>query len=79
MGQTVQKIMRLTGRQVPVAQDKARVRPEKSEVMRLICDNRKALRLLGWRPRYTLDEGLALAVNYCQTHLSRYKAGIYNV
>ena len=47
--------------------------------MKLLCDNRKASRLLNWKPRYSLDEGLALTINYCQTHLSRYKTGIYNL
>ena len=32
--------------------DKKRVRPKKSEVLRLLADNKKALRLLNWRPRY---------------------------
>lgn len=79
IGQTAQTIMRLTGIKAPMTQDRARLRPDKSEVMRLICDNRKARRLLGWKPRYSLDEGLALTVHYCQTHLSRYKTGMYNL
>jgi nucleoside-diphosphate-sugar epimerase len=38
--------------------DEARLRPEKSEVQRLISDNRKARQLLGWQPAVDLTEGL---------------------
>lgn len=41
-----------------VRQDSSRIRPEKSEVMRLISDNSRARELFGWFPRYTGQDGL---------------------
>lgn len=79
IGETARLLMKLTGRKAVIAEDKARLRPERSEVMRLICGNRKALRLSGWRPRTPLEQGLARTVEYVRSRLSDYKAGLYNV
>jgi NAD dependent epimerase/dehydratase len=58
-----------------------RVRPEKSEVMQLIGDNAKIMRLTGWRPEYDLDSGLRDTVAWFRepSNLARYKAWLYNV
>jgi dTDP-glucose 4,6-dehydratase len=72
-------LMKLCGRKVTVKTDDARVRPKKSEVQRLLCDRRKAGKILGWRPCWTLELGLARTVEYVRTHLADYKAGRYNV
>lgn len=71
----VQTIARQLGKTAKVRIDPARVRPPKSEVGKLICDNRKARRLMGWRPRYTFEDGIANTINYIQSHPSRYKSG----
>lgn len=79
IGQLAQRIIALVGRGQPIVTDPARVRPADSEVFRLIADNRKAARLLGWRPRTALDDGLRATIDYVAAHLDRYKADIYNV
>lgn len=79
IGETVRLLMKLCGREVPVVTDRARVRPPKSEVLRLLCDRRKAGKVLGWKPRWTLEKGLAETVAYVRAHLADYKAGRYNV
>ncbi|MCX5796538.1 MAG: SDR family NAD(P)-dependent oxidoreductase [Elusimicrobia bacterium] len=79
VAQTAQTIMRLMGRKARIARSAARVRPERSEVMRLVCDNRKARRLLGWKPRWSLEEGLARTIDYLARNRADYKAGIYNL
>ena len=56
-----------------------RVRPEKSEVQRLVCDYSKAHKLTGWKPRYTLEEGLEKTIDWFRENLNIYKEGIYNV
>ena len=76
---TVRALMRLTGKKAKVSQAAARVRPGRSEVLRLVCDNRKARRLLGWRPRVSLEEGLVRTIDYISRHRDAYKAGIYNL
>jgi len=56
-----------------------RVRPEKSEVQRLIGDYSKANKLTGWKPRYTPEEGLEKTIAWFRENLNIYKEGIYNV
>lgn len=59
--------------------DEERLRPEKSEVNRLLGCNEKILRLTEWRPRYSLEEGLRDTVDFLRNNLDRYKADIYNI
>ncbi len=56
-----------------------RVRPEKGEVQRLVCDYSKAHKLTGWKPRYILEEGLEKTIAWFRENLDIYKEGIYNV
>lgn len=79
IGQAAARVQRLLGVRAWVRKDEERVRPDKSEVRRLLCDNRKALRLAGWRPRYSFDEGLALALDYVRAHLDEHRPGTYSV
>lgn len=65
---------------VPVSEDQ-RLRPENSEVQRLWCDNTKIHNLTGFKPQYTLEEGLQLTIDWFiqPDHLRKYKTEIYNV
>lgn len=58
IGDTVKLIGELTGKKLSVKTDKARLRPENSEVERLCCDATKAKKLLGWAPTHTGKTGL---------------------
>ncbi|MDD1698361.1 MAG: SDR family NAD(P)-dependent oxidoreductase [Methanoregula sp.] len=64
---------------VKIVAEQKRVRPEKSEVMQLLCDNRLAEELAGWRPAYTLEEGLDLTIGWMKEHIASYKTGVYSV
>ncbi|HBR28633.1 MAG TPA: NAD-dependent dehydratase [Firmicutes bacterium] len=59
--------------------DEQRLRPEKSEVQRLMGSNAKIKALTGWAPRYTLKEGLKETIQFLRDNLERYKTEIYNV
>ena len=59
--------------------EKKRIRPEKSEVMQLLCDNRCAKELAGWEPIYTLEDGLSLTIDWMKEHIASHKAGLYTV
>ena len=59
--------------------EKKRIRPPRSEVMQLLCDNRLAKELAGWAPAYTLEEGLGLTIEWMKDHIRSYKSGIYTV
>jgi dTDP-glucose 4,6-dehydratase len=72
-------IISLTGKKVDIVSESQRIRPENSEVERLLCDNSKARELLGWTPKHTLEEGLKATIAYIEANLGRYKADIYNI
>jgi len=61
--------------------EEQRLRPEKSEVFRLWCDNSKIKELTGFEPRYSVQEGLEKTVTWFTKpeNLAKYKPGIYNV
>ena len=59
--------------------DEQRLRPEKSEVNRLLGDNRKIKALTDWSPKYDLKAGLAETISWIKGNLSAYKTNIYNI
>jgi len=66
---------------VKLITDEQRIRPEKSEVFRLWCDNRKMKALTGFEPKYSIKEGLEKTVEWFTNprNLVKYKPGIYNL
>ena len=85
IGDLARTIFRLMGREVPIVQDAQRLRPDKSEVERLLADARKAGSLVGWQPRYTgqegLEKGLRRTIEWFSEpgNLQWYKTGAYNL
>ncbi len=77
VGDLVQLIIKLTGREVAVESEAQRVRPEKSEVERLLADNRLARSVLGWEPRITLEQGLEQTIAWIGQHLDKYRPNEY--
>ena len=57
----------------------ARLRPEKSEVERLLSDNRYARRRLKWEPRVPLKEGLVMTIDWIANNLSLYQTDKYQI
>jgi NAD dependent epimerase/dehydratase len=72
-------ILTLMNKEIPIASEGARVRPENSEVERLCADSRKGQSILGWAPRYSLEEGLAATIEWIRENSERYRTGIYVV
>ena len=79
VGDLAAAIIRLVGRDIPIVFDANRVRPNASEVERLLADAQKAKRLVGWEPRHTLDEGLRSTIDWIRQHLDQYKPTVYAV
>lgn len=75
------KIKELMGSDVSFVVEEQRIRPEKSEVQRLWCDNSKIMRLTGYQPQYSLEAGLRLTIDWFLKpgNTEKYKAGLYNV
>ncbi len=79
IGDFAHRILGLMGVDKPIRHDAARERPAKSEVFRLVSDNRKAARLLGWRPATPLDDGLRAAIGFVAAHRDLYAPATYSV
>ena len=59
--------------------DEVRLRPEKSEVNRLLGSNEKIRSLTDWEPKYTFAQGIGETINWMKQNLNAYKTDIYNV
>ena len=70
-------ILKLMNRDIPIGLEGARVRPENSEVDRLCADSRKGQAILGWTPKYSLEDGLAATIEWIRENSERYRTGIY--
>jgi dTDP-glucose 4,6-dehydratase len=79
IGDLVEKIFGIIGKTPKVVSDPQRVRPGKSEVMKLWASNQKAKEMIGWEPRISLDEGLRLTIEWISAHLDLYRPGQYTV
>lgn len=79
VGEIADMILKILGSDKKIVEDSQRVRPEKSEVFKLICDNRKAKELLNWTPQYTLEEGLKETISFIQKNINSYEADKYTV
>jgi dTDP-glucose 4,6-dehydratase len=79
IGDLAALIARLTGIAFDVESETARLRPEKSEVNRLLADHTRATELLGWTPRVTLEEGLVQTIDWIRENLDRYRPHEYTV
>lgn len=79
IGQLAEELIRQINPDARVVCDGERMRPEKSEVNRLLGCNEKIQRLTGWEPRYSLREGLEDTVDFLKRNLDKYKVDIYNL
>jgi dTDP-glucose 4,6-dehydratase len=69
----------ILGRELEVRVDEQRVRPDASEVQRLVCDASAARERLGWRPQVSLREGLERTAEWIERNLQRYRPDVYAV
>ena len=81
IGDTLNIIKELMDSDVKFIVDNQRIRPEKSEVFRLWCDNSKIEKLTGFKSEVDIRQGLQRTIDWIsQPHnLSNYKSEIYNV
>ena len=79
VGDIVELAGELVGRELEVSHDERRVRPDASEVQRLVCDASAARERLGWEPRVSLREGLERTAAWIERNLERYRPDVYAV
>lgn len=79
IGQLAEELIRQINPNAKIVCDNQRLRPEKSEVNRLLGSNEKIMRLTNWKPNYTFEQGLAETIEFLKHNLGQYKTDIYNL
>lgn len=79
IGELAQELINQINPLAKIVCEEQRLRPEKSEVNRLLGSNEKIRRLTGWMPEFSFAEGLAETIDFFRGNLDKYKTDIYNV
>lgn len=79
IGQLAEELIRQINPNARIVCDEQRLRPEKSEVNRLLGCNAKIKELTDWQQRYTFEQGLAETIEFLRHNLDKYKVDIYNI
>lgn len=79
IGELAEELIRQINPQARIICDEIRLRPEKSEVNRLLGSNQKLRSLTDWSPKYSLAKGLAETIRWIKDNMGRYKVELYNV
>ena len=79
IGELAREIIRQINPTAEIVCDEERLRPEKSEVNRLLGCNEKIKRLTGWMPQYTLKQGIEETISWMRENMKAYKTDIYNI
>lgn len=79
IGDVARLIGRLMGVEISIRVEDARLRPERSEVQRLLADSRRLMVATGWRPRTTLEEGIGRLIGWMREHEAERPADLYQI
>ncbi len=79
IGQLAEELISQINPAAKIVCDEQRLRPEKSEVNRLLGSNEKIIRLTDWSPKYDLAAGIAETIEWIKNNMNSYKSGIYNI
>ncbi|WP_130805865.1 NAD-dependent 4,6-dehydratase LegB [Senegalia massiliensis] len=79
IGQLAEELIRQINPNAKIICDEQRLRPEKSEVNRLLGANDKIKNLTNWKPNYTFEQGLSETIEFFKNNLDKYKTDIYNI
>ena len=77
IGELAKKIVDIVDPSIEIRSDKKRERKITSEVECLRADNTKAKKLLGWKPKVSIDDGLKSTINWFSDNIERYKSDMY--
>jgi nucleoside-diphosphate-sugar epimerase len=79
IGDLVDLLVRISGKEAEIVSDADRLRPAGSEVERLLCDNTRAREWAGWKPEVDLEEGLRRTAEWVEANPPAGKANRYHV
>lgn len=79
IGQLASELIRQINPNAKIISDDQRLRPENSEVNRLLGSNEKIKRLTNWQPEYSFEQGITETIEFFKQNLDKYKTDIYNI
>lgn len=79
IGQLAEELIKQINPNAKIVCDEQRLRPENSEVNRLLGSNEKIKRLTDWNPQYSFEHGLSETIDFFKENLDKYKTDIYNI
>ena len=79
IGELIKMILLIMDKEIEIISTEKRKRPKKSEVMRLLCDNRKAERIVKWIPKVSLKEGLNMTIEWIKNNTDYYNPDKYQI
>ncbi len=79
IGEIYKMASKIIGIKKEVELDKNRIRPSKSEVWKLICDNKKIKKLTGWKPSTDFETGLKATIDWIRENMDHYHPDTYSV
>lgn len=79
IGELAQEIISQINPNAKIVCDEQRLRPEKSEVNRLLGSNEKIKELTNWKQQYSFSEGIHETIEWLKENMDMYKADIYNI
>lgn len=79
IGDLAKELIRQINPEAQIVCEEQRLRPEKSEVNRLLGCNEKIMRLTDWKPQVSFEQGLAETIEFLRNNLERYRTDIYNL
>ncbi|MBB6454536.1 dTDP-glucose 4,6-dehydratase [Salirhabdus euzebyi] len=79
IGQLAEELIRQINPNARIVCDEQRLRPENSEVNRLLGSNEKIKKLTNWKPEYSFEHGLSETIDFFKHNLDKYKVDIYNI
>ncbi len=72
-------VAKLLNKKIKIIPEEKRIRPDKSEVERLLCQNEKICRATQWKPTFKLEEGLKETIEWIESRLDGFEAQKYHV
>ena len=79
IGELAEELIKQINPNAKIVCDEIRLRPENSEVNRLLGSNKKIKELTNWEPKYSLEEGLRETIEFLKNNMDKYKSDIYNL
>ena len=79
IGELARELIRQINPAAKIICEEERLRPNKSEVNRLLGANKKIMELTNWKQQYTFEQGLAETIDFFKENMDKYKVDIYNL